>query len=68
MTDIAAIAKGLTKAQREALAAPEWSMMAQYNAGIAEPLRFGLLVQDGCGHKLSALGLSVRQHLQEQER
>ena len=62
--DVATIAKGLTKAQRDALAAPEWSMMRQYEAGLLEPLRFGLLEKDGWGRRLTPLGLSVKSYLE----
>ena len=64
--DIRRIADGLSEAQRDALSRnPRWSMIDQYNAGILEPLRFGLLSFDGHGHGLTPLGLKVRQHLME---
>jgi hypothetical protein len=64
--DVAKVAAGLSKAQRKALARWDWSMLAQYEAGILEPLRFGLLTPDGLGHTLTPLGLAVRNHLKEQ--
>jgi len=63
MTDIAAIAYGLTEAQRKALSAPKWCMMDQYDAGIFELLNYGILKRDGYGHEISQLGQQVRQYL-----
>ena len=67
MTDVAEIARGLTKAQREALSAREWSMLRQYKAGILELLHYRLLTNDGLGHTLTPLGLAVAAHLKDKD-
>ena len=70
MTDPAAIAAGLTKAQREALTNPletieGVALWYDTNRHTAYALHRRDLVDDHfC---LTALGLSVRQHLQQQE-
>jgi len=66
MTDVERIVRRLSADQREALASPEWSMTAQYETGILELLRYGLLGADGWGHKLTPLGLQVRAALEKE--
>ena len=83
MTDIAAIAKGLTKAGRRAVLALDavrftpwdkvWRQRRQrikaHAMGLTEPERLhGGVITMWCNIRLTPLGLAVRQHLQENER
>ena len=69
MTDVAEIARGLTKAQREALidAPSNWIALARCRAATLQALKGKGIISQLCF--LTPLGLEVRAHLtQEQPR